>query len=501
MFSPEDKKYSLDEIKARLTRPLATPQEINKFFSKKRLEGLTSLLAHPTIVELDMLANEGQFKDDTLVEYCSLLPEWRSLKREFISRLDELYSFLKQFLPAGVKKTFDPFTVNFHPDTILELYGAVARLCNSFVIEEKGVIAPYRTHLQVALLNHLFSRLTYDLIEEVKKLPTEIEVSKGQFRSAAPIIQSRYDILIKHLTDCNKNIFPFGLPGYAEQGSIEKIKYCLNKHSGKFDKLISLAGKVNPQEVESTYELILDLLKEIDFDDFVVEIAGVRIRFSNVTKNFPPAFRGDFGFKFTTMFDPKESIVDKDKIEIIENSNIRGLHFDVSDDHHDLVIDYPTGEIAFGTQLPYSLLLKDQEKLLKYKSVIFGLLLDHLLNLQHEKSKDNNLEIDQIQEEVTTELNSKVLENLVDVPEETDHETKKVKCSYRNRKGNRVLRALSKILGRPVRCEGTSHFIFKGKAGNTYPIAIHGDKDVGVGLLKKCLENYDISYEEFDLAY
>jgi len=63
-------------------------------------------------------------------------------------------------------------------------------------------------------------------------------------------------------------------------------------------------------------------------------------------------------------------------------------------------------------------------------------------------------------------------------------------------KGNRVFTALTGLLDKPVRING-SHHIFRGRNGKTYPIALHGDDQVGLGLLKKCLKMWELPPEDF----
>lgn len=60
-----------------------------------------------------------------------------------------------------------------------------------------------------------------------------------------------------------------------------------------------------------------------------------------------------------------------------------------------------------------------------------------------------------------------------------------------------VLRALKKILGEPLR-KSSSHIIFKALGSNaTYPISLHGGRDVTPPLLAKCLEMWGVSIPQF----
>ncbi len=44
---------------------------------------------------------------------------------------------------------------------------------------------------------------------------------------------------------------------------------------------------------------------------------------------------------------------------------------------------------------------------------------------------------------------------------------------------------------------GSSHRKFRCRDGSTYVIAVHGDRDVGIGLLLKCLRKFGVSAKEF----
>jgi predicted RNA binding protein YcfA (HicA-like mRNA interferase family) len=63
-------------------------------------------------------------------------------------------------------------------------------------------------------------------------------------------------------------------------------------------------------------------------------------------------------------------------------------------------------------------------------------------------------------------------------------------------RGDRVLQVLRKLLGDP-RNNGGSHFIFTGRNNCNFPIAVHPSSTVPIGLLKKCLQMWDLPIEEF----
>jgi hypothetical protein len=89
-----------------------------------------------------------------------------------------------------------------------------------------------------------------------------------------------------------------------------------------------------------------------------------------------------------------------------------------------------------------------------------------------------------------------VMEGTASLPGEDDEKSFEALRGMRGIKGNRVLAAVRAFLDKPLRIAG-SHYIFRGRNGKTYPISIHGDNLVGIGMLKKCLKKWEISPEEF----
>lgn len=75
---------------------------------------------------------------------------------------------------------------------------------------------------------------------------------------------------------------------------------------------------------------------------------------------------------------------------------------------------------------------------------------------------------------------------------------KKLSKMPRSLKGEQVYRALTRLLGEPR--VHSSHFIFTGRNGRTFPIPIHFGRDIHSPILTKCLEVWEISPAEFVLA-
>ncbi len=303
-------KENYEEIRRILATPVVPPKDAKKFFSGKRLEPLLADFADEKVIELDMMANEGQFEDKTLIEYCSLLPEWRAFMNGFSEKMDDLYVFFRQRLPGAVKASFN-VTQPFNPGHVYELYGAFSRLVNSIGDTKKtdGMKAPFRSFLQKTMFYTLYARLTYDFIEEVRKLP-RIVSNQGRPMNVTHFLQRRYDTIIEHLKGTNAHLWPSGMPGYAEQKSIEGIKINHNKYStglAELEKRGATADKESElkREIFEKYELISDLLIDVDFDTYEFSGENFRIHFANIRKHLSPDHRAPYLFKFKVILDPK----------------------------------------------------------------------------------------------------------------------------------------------------------------------------------------------------
>ena len=62
--------------------------------------------------------------------------------------------------------------------------------------------------------------------------------------------------------------------------------------------------------------------------------------------------------------------------------------------------------------------------------------------------------------------------------------------------GKKLLKALKEIGFVVLRTNGSHHYISMGEKCTVIPV--HGNSDIGVGLLRKILRDIDISVEEYD---
>jgi predicted RNA binding protein YcfA (HicA-like mRNA interferase family) len=459
---------------------------------------------------------------DELAEYCTYLPEWRNLTRAFDRATIELYEFLKKKLPSAMHHAFN-VEQPFYPGPVFELYGITARLANTFNVTDNGihVMTPFRTFLQKTFATMLFTRLTYDLIDFYRTLPTTI-VHQGQTKNIGNLLSARLNAIFSHLAESNRNIFPWGMPGVAEQESIRRIKG-VNSTFGK--NLLSLADSGDDtgnesdeaklrQKIDEKHELISELINTIPFSVFDYKGENFRINYQNIRASLPLGGRADVLCMATIIPDPNFDQEIPHHIDI--RDNMFGIKFDVKESYYDAFIPANSADLQISNELSLGTMFTNRIQYLKTVNAVFGILLDHLLELEKRVSKSERPQksVKTVEDETaqavqaTLEQPKKPRQQYKptvqqEIPEKplSAEEKRKARISLKNRKGNIVLRTLERILGPAVRCEGTSHFIFRGKTGHNYPIAIHAGKDIGTGLLKKCLDKYGISLEEFDEAY
>ncbi len=538
--SIDQKSYTPEELRQVLSSPIALPKDAKKYFSGKRLEDLIKVYRDPTVVELDMMANDPAIGADMdFIEYCTFLPEWRAVNNRFDQAGMELFQFLKQNIPGAVRKITD-CTQDFHPGPVLELYGAVAHLINSLSLQEPGLKTPFSAHMQKNLVIDTFARLTYTVIEEFRKAPRFI-THQGKTEDVTPFLRGRLNDLMEHLHQTNRQLFPWGLPGYAEQGSVAWIisnnkNFASNLSALQKIGAVSEDPKVLQEQIDEKHELIFELLNENDFEDFEYAGNNFRVQFSNIRHHLGKGIRAGYLFKCKIILDPHAEVFPQQTIQ--KNGEDMGLHIDVRPGYYELMSYSSNTNLQISNGLSYELLFQDRTKYLQILNAIYQIFFEKIGELDSARMKEigrqksvKEMAVDtheQIAKDlapnqpfeipVTTEAelpeSSFAEEPLSEVRpgqtvperplEQSVPEARKSRnacVSLRGRKGNRVLQVLESILGPAVRCGGTSHFVFRGRSGQTYPISIHGAKDVGEGLLKKCLEMYGISKTEFDDEY
>lgn len=62
----------------------------------------------------------------------------------------------------------------------------------------------------------------------------------------------------------------------------------------------------------------------------------------------------------------------------------------------------------------------------------------------------------------------------------------------------KMIKILTKLGFAEIRSRGSHYFFLNSKTKNTTVVPIHGNEDLGTGLLKEILKDIDLSVEEFD---
>jgi|GEM_PF-6342323 len=524
------RQLSPEEIREDLTQPIVFHKDAKSYFTGEKLEKLGKIFQDPTVIDLDIMANEPEVKDDfNFIDYCDLLPEWRKLNREFYKALDDLFEHYKKRIPGAVKRTFD-VEKNHGLTPIIDLIEHFGHLVTALSPDGHEFPTPFRGLLGKRFISIFHTKLSYTIIDEIKKLPNTVEIKRKKV-DVSRELQKRFQVVLQyfhHLAQQNREHFIAGTPGIAEHDAAMKIKTNNKKFSNSFEEIEKAATTKNADELETEideqHETICELVNDIDWENFEYNGGKFKIQFINIRKVFAESdmkdvAKGGYLFKCRIILDPT---IQKE----INSGYVKGgaLVFNYEPGFFEVMSETDNSNLIVSYGVTAEVLMKDKAQYLKICNAVYEIFANHLLELESKKTiqKDQVPTVKTVSQktaeavETTLETNeitpsptwvwpgkpeeTHKLQTTTDEEEEKE-EKKKTGISLRNRKGNRVLRALESILGPAIRCEGTSHYIFKGREGNNYPIAIHGDKDVGVGLLKKCLSMYGISREEFSEAY
>ena len=478
--------------------PVVFSPQAKRFFKGVNLEKLEKIFNHSLVYELDSLFVSGELSDDDLKTYCMLLPEWRELIRKMYGVVDDILAFASPQITSMVKQTFRS-DGSYYPANLVQIYDESANLCSAFVRENQYM---FWGGLLMRFANVMLGLLTIKIKEEIEKLPhfrDSFTLNYGSrfFDTATERIGSRFS-------------------GGFNFFHLVKTVSCVEDNHDTYEAdllnfLDTYVGKQqSPSKLQESANQKFNFISELGavYDMGIVEkqFQGVVVQIVDISNKVPPRLRGDFLYKVRLIFD-KEKYVNKENLFTAEDAEDMRLRF--SKGFYELMIEGLSGDLVTFPNYPLSKLI-DGQHYAKLKNVIYDLILDTLAQRELE---DNLEEEDQGEEIVSIHQNTYERVQRTFVPETekgrnynevAQRETRKNEKNHvklTNRTGSLVLQAFIKILGDPIRNEGSSHFVFRGRNGVVYPLSIHHGEDVGKGLLLKCLKMLGISRREFEAAY
>lgn len=104
-------------------------------------------------------------------------------------------------------------------------------------------------------------------------------------------------------------------------------------------------------------------------------------------------------------------------------------------------------------------------------------------------------EIEEIHEEIRETLPEEEQPKVISFPKEKSRPTFNL-SRLRNLSSSKVHRALTRLLGPPVRIRGSHHF-FRTRNGDAHPISLHRGRTVKTGLLRACIHEMGLDPLEF----
>ena len=483
----EENKMTHEEAVASFNQQPKIPNHFRKFFGKKNLQDLKKLLSDPELRDLEVMVLTGDLTFTEAIRYTQVLPEYNEIALRLISIAENITSWRADKIDHSIKSDhalsyFSAFIEN------LELY---LRFAGSYMDSIKNQSGLFKLDLIRRLSNILEAKLVAlfcNRLAEDKN--THYGIAAKQFielaKSKLPNDEAdAEDDTLEQL------IHPFE--------NLEKIYEFLTICIDDLDKEFSTEPEVTDEELEELYDEFIKLSQFKKIPESEIDI-------------------GDFRIK------TKEMSEDDFDIHIIRTISM--AYFEISsnkDDHEDkleLLINRYSGEIIIdGEALSLSEFI-DEKTYKGLKKRIYEILIKLLKGKERDltelipkkKIKVVKKDTSQAVAEVVQEAGKHEQPEWAYVPytpkiEELDEavaedEAEEEKQIYLKQltgiSGNEVLKKLKRALNEePVKVSGSHHFFNRRDGKGIYPISLHGKKEVGIGLLKKCLKMYGIEASEF----
>lgn len=504
------------------------PSGLRGFISEEDFSGIWDLLSEEVLIEIDTLFLEGELRDKEAMLYCAYLPEFRDLLFRFDEHLDKIFESYKEQVPSAVRKAF-PEKGLVSAEELLRLYDKLGQLANSLGIGKMP--AAFRNSLASYVFIYLSSRLTPEIYWQLQDVP---------YVKKDPHANRKINLIFQDLQIGVQRMGLGLLPGYLEIGSMKTLTEAHAVHRKEarqiFDSCDVESDDVDDlrRNADAKFDVITGLVVDYPIGQFEALIGDTSLQFNDVRKILGEGFAGNLfcQVRVTLDMDMREPLKPYTFYKGKVGTNI---HVAAQPDFFDLMIYSDRGEINISTAIPYSRIVGEVDYQ-KFRNVIFDTLINKLATDEfHEMQKKPSVgtitkEVKERTQEATgseveteiRDVHAQVIQEAevkpfyLSVPyvpakdQETDtngHVVEQAKraqeeigyvpsVSLRGIKGNRVLRALKSLLGDPLSVHG-SHYKFTCRNGSSYPIAIHGDRDVGVGLLVNCLKKFGVSMEEF----
>jgi predicted RNA binding protein YcfA (HicA-like mRNA interferase family) len=468
-----------------------------KLFGKENIDELERLV--DGLLDLDMLfLSGGMPTPESMSNYCGNLPEYHNIREQMIILCDSIlvYYCTEQRIKYIIDRCFNKNgSLIVENNYMLKVIRTIQMFFSTFMIFDF-------TTLSNALLGNAMDRtvqcLSYLICEFMSQnnYPDSLTIQMYNCLQRIPsFVSDRFDL--DKRTSINKLLDFIALKSTT-------YKQHFNKYQCYLRQLLNLDDKLSDEEVITEFKKKYseeDINKVIEKYDEIEELyASRRINDFKVKKK-------DFTYSFKRCNDFNRPITICE-IDISLNNG------DISKPFLSLRLDRSMG-VFFVSQLwmamgevlgpveYYAICNEIYDILLEYlrskePDIIEFLKPEQIAQEIHEEvTKTQNIEVEEY------ELpHEKIEEESIQKNNEPQQEDKREKNQLqfylkklKNLSGTTVLRIIKNLLGEPIRISG-SHHVFEASSGIRFPIALHGNKKVGIGMLLNFLKTLNI-FEEF----
>lgn len=483
--------YTDKEAWAALNNREKLPQYVEKLFGEKNIQSFFEVIKTPGILEIDILLLTGELTQDEFIHYAISLPNFNETRILFYVLLNEFMQEIEGKIPFYVGKSLESDgSVKSYKRGILDLIISIDRLNSILRIEDCPTFCAARIH---ELTVNLTQRLVHGILTFIER------AYKG--RSKAQARESLCDIL-RVLESVSGSDGGFSQANAAKIALHAYLNFYLLNGSEDYQKFLSEVSRIkaaDPNSFPLKLKEVLNLSRFRKVMPFIRNIGKYQIEFSgDEDKEFA---------KTRALFTCKVNIkMNDNNIPSKFTNEFGGVIADIENVNNvALLLDAATGELHYRNSAICASEYIGEEAYAKLKTKVYEWLLEYLRN------KEEDIEYEEIayletagmfhssKETITSLQNGtheSVTEVLKDEPEDKKIEKKNRIRAFASLSGNEVKQALTKLLGEPLRIRG-SHHIFRGREGNTCPIALRGTDIVGIGMLLKSLKIYKIDTQEF----
>jgi|GEM_PF-5320382 len=444
-------------------RPGPTPK-LKSFFGEEALQKLDELLANSIVPEIDRMAHDGDIDFLEASEYAMHLPEYHQLRTELRALANEFAMRMEKKLPHYFSRIFNrngTINVKAYEKHFNGLRMLLFELLQTSSTKEKvtgwnGRIIEFFEFLDQALILSLRTYAKSVFEDPLIRIQAGYQVQSLAYNTPHPFTHETGEKSYYHL---------------AVNG-VQIMEHMTSLHQWKAIES-DLIADIPQVSISDLWEEAEDLsqFREIPVSSLLIGHYEIAIK-SGYTNR--PGVRSQY----------LASVVIADRA-----TGTSILDFSICRSTGDLFI--PTTNLCLGTYM-------DPKAYQSLRAHLFKLICSQLRGTSENIASHVTVvtqELEAIHEELKTRLPEEEPTNVISFPTERQKPVFNL-SRLRNLSSQKVLRALTRLLGPPVRIRGSHHF-FSTRDGGAYPISIHKGRTVKTGLLRACLEKMGLDPIEF----